>query len=391
MVQLKIEKLTHGGNGLGEVDGKKVFVPFSAPGDVLEIEIVKDHGSYAEGCLLEIIELAPCRVEPPCPVFGECGSCQWQHISYATQLEWKQKILKETLERIGKVENPNVLPTLPSPKEWNYRNRMMLHVDSKGRIGFYKPKSKEVVEFERCYIAEEELNNQLNARRDEIAKRDRGISLRMKHPGGDTSSCDVSPPGCEMVHFAQVNNAQNEQVKEVITEWIGKVPHETVIELYAGSGNFTFPIATVADKVITLEIDGRAVKWAREHAENEGIKNITFHRLPSDRLREVFHPPTLKLRRGSAPPKASLHKGHPDVVFLDPPRRGAAETIDAIIDLKPSIIIYMSCDPATMARDIRKLMESGWKFQKSLPVDMFPQTFHIESLTLLSIGSKIGG
>jgi len=348
---ITIDKLCMGGNGLGEVDGKKVFVPFSAPGDVIEIEITKDHGSYAEACLLEIIELSPSRVEPPCPVFGTCGSCQWQHINYKTQLEWKQIILKETLERIGKIEDPTVLPTLPSPKEWNYRNRMMLHVNSKGQVGFYKPKSKEVVEFERCYIAEEELNEQLNAQREEISKRDRGISLRLK----------------EGPHFAQVNNAQNEQMKKVITQWISEVPHETVVELYAGSGNFTFPIATVAENVIAVEIDGRAVKWAREHAEMQGIKNITFHRLPSDRAKQAFH------------------EGSPDVVFLDPPRRGAAEAIDAIIDLKPSIIIYMSCDPATMSRDVHKLMESGWKFQKSLPVDMFPQTFHIESLTMLQI------
>lgn len=335
---------------MGEVEGKKVFVHFSAPGDVLEVEIVKDHGSYAEACLLEIVELSPSRVEPPCPVFGQCGGCQWQHIDYKTQLEWKRRILRETLERIGKIEDPNVLPTLPSPKEWNYRNRMMLHVNSKGKVGFYKAKSKEVVEFERCYIAEEELNEQLNERREEISKRDRGISLRLK--GGP--------------HFAQVNNAQNEKLKKIIAEWIADIPHETVIELYAGSGNFTFPIAEAADKVIALEIDGRAVKWAREHAEKSGIKNIAFHRLPSDRARQAFH------------------KGRPDVVFLDPPRRGASEALDAIIDLKPPIIIYMSCDPATMSRDVHNLLESGWKFQKSLPIDMFPQTFHIESLTMLS-------
>lgn len=216
---------------------------------------------------------------------------------------------------------------------------------------------EEVVEFERCYIAEEELNEQLNAQREEISKRDRGISLRLK----------------EGPHFAQVNNGQNEQMKKVITEWIGEVPHKTVVELYAGSGNFTFPIATVAENVVAVEIDGRAVKAADEYMESKGIENVLFHRLPSDRADQAFP------------------QGQPDIVFLDPPRRGAAEALDAIIDLKPSIIIYMSCDPATMSRDVRKLVESGWKFQKSMPVDMFPQTFHIESLTMLSIGSETGG
>jgi len=371
-MQITITKLTHGGAGLGEVDGKKVFVPFSAPGDVLEIEITKDHGSYSEACLLEIKELAPSRVEPPCPVFGECGGCQWQHINYKTQLEWKQKILKETLQRIGKIEDPNVLPTLPSPKEWNYRNRMMLHVNSKGKVGFYKPKSKEVVEFERCYIAEEELNEQLNEHREEISKRDRGISLKLGVDPMDSfevarGTSDSSKVSRVRPHFAQVNNAQNEQVKKVITEWISEVPHKTVVELYAGSGNFTFPIATVAERVVAIEVDGRAVKAADEYIDANGIENVLFHRLPSERAQQGFP------------------EGSPDVVFLDPPRRGAAEALDAVISLKPSIIIYMSCDPATMSRDVHKLMESGWKFQKSLPIDMFPQTFHIESLTMLSL------
>ena len=195
-MKINIEKLVYGGSGAGEVDGKMVFVPHSAPGDVLEIETVEDHKTWVEARIVSIIEESPCRIKPKCPAFGKCGGCQWQHLPYETQLEWKRAILRETLERIGKIQNPDVMPTLPSPKEWNYRNKIQLHVDSKGRIGFYKPKSKEVVEFEKCYIADERLNEQLNDRREELSTRDRGVALRVNDGPA----------------FVQINSGQNERI-----------------------------------------------------------------------------------------------------------------------------------------------------------------------------------
>ncbi len=350
MTCIAVDKLAYGGAGLGQLDGKKIFVPFAAPGDVLEVETVKDKGSFAEARIIKILEPAACRVTPPCPVFGQCGGCQWQHLSYETQLAWKQLILAETLEHLGAIERPEVFPALPSPQQWNYRNRIQLHVDSKGRIGFYKPRSKEVVEFERCYIADERLNRMLAEHRDEYAKRDRGTALRLA--GGP--------------HFSQVNAAQNENVRNLLVQWLRDIAHETVIELYAGSGNFTFPLAGIASKVVALEVDGRAVKFARHYAEDEGIGNVTFHRLPAERVRQAHH------------------KGSCDVIFLDPPRKGASEALDAVIDIEPAHIIYMSCDPATMARDAKVLIQHGWRHVKSLPIDMFPQTYHIESLTMLT-------
>jgi len=330
------------------MDGKKVFVEFAAPGDTLEIEIVRDHGSFAEARIMRVIEPAPCRVMPACPVFGRCGGCQWQHLSYATQLEWKSRILAETLARIGGIPESHVLPALPSPTQWNYRNRIQLHVDSKGRVGFYRPKSKEVVEFERCYIADEHLNEMLAAHRAEFATRDRGVSLKVS----------------DGPHFSQVNTAQNEAVQKILIEWVSEVPHARVVELYAGSGNFTFPMAQVATQIFATEIDGRAIAAAKERATREGVTNIEFICAPAERILKKF-------------------KGPCDLVFLDPPRKGAAEAIEAITALGPKAIIYMSCDPATMARDVRTLATSGWSLVKSLPIDMFPQTFHIESLNLL--------
>ncbi|MFH1829707.1 MAG: class I SAM-dependent RNA methyltransferase [Pseudomonadota bacterium] len=347
-MKLIIEKLINGGNGMGVCDGKRIFVPYSAPKDVLEVEISSDHASYQEACIKKIIKPAPCRVKPLCPVFGKCGGCQWQHINYDEQLKWKQAILVETLERVGQISKPIVLETLASPKQWHYRNRMQLHVDSCGRVGYYRPRSKEVVEFESCFIADETLNRELVERRQGISKRSKGIALRT---GTEES-------------FSQVNASQNINLRKLLCDWLLDVPHSKVCELYAGSGNFTISIAQIADHVIASEIDKRAVKFAAEKMAGAGISNVNFACMPAEKA-------------------VNLHAAHSDVVVIDPPRKGCAEVSTAIAKACPLSILYISCDPATLARDVKTLSEHGYRHVHTKPVDMFPQTFHIESLTLL--------
>ncbi|HPQ80323.1 MAG TPA: class I SAM-dependent RNA methyltransferase [bacterium] len=353
LFKITIEKLIHGGSGIGVSDGKRIFVPFSAPGDVLSVRVTKDHGGYAEASIEDIIEPSPCRTKPACPVFGRCGGCQWQHISYDAQLRAKRTILKEALERIGKIAEPGVFDTLPSPKQWNYRNRIQLHVDSKGRVGFYRQKSKEVVEFERCAIAEDGINDELARRRLEISARDRGISI------GSFSRPEFAGS------FAQVNTEQNENLKRVVAEWLSEVPHSTVFEFYAGAGNLTFPVAKVAGCVFASDVDSRAVDAARKRQEMENVCNVEFICAPADK----------------APRRV---RGGCDVLLVDPPRKGCGEAIERIASLSPEAILYVSCDPATLARDSAEFAVRGWHLVKSLPIDMFPQTFHVESLSLFS-------
>ena len=347
-MNITIDRLIAGGNGLGVCDGKKVFVPLSAPGDKLEIEIVEDHGSWAEGSIVKIITPSECRIEPKCKVFGKCGGCQWQHIPYEKQLEWKRNILIEALTRIGKIESPTVLETVPSPNEWHYRNRIQLHVNSKGCIGFYRPKSKEVVEFEECLITDKRINEELNERRDEISKRDRGIAIRVEGDEG----------------FSQINTAQNEQMKKLVVEYLSQVDHETVLELYAGSGNLTFPIAKIAGNIIASDIDGRSIQAAQLKQAARNITNIEFIRAEAGKAAKRF-------------------AGGCDTVLVDPPRKGCTEAIDAIVSVEPKTILYISCDPATLSRDIRKLCEHNYSLERAIPIDMFPQTFHVETLALL--------
>lgn len=346
---MTIEKLVHGGSGMAAHEGRKVFVPFSAPGDVVEVEIVAEHPGYLEAELLAIVEPAPCRTAPRCPVFGVCGGCQWQHISYEAQLEWKGRILAETLARVGKIDDPPVLRALPSPMQWNYRDRMQLHVDSRGRVGYYRRGSKEVVEFEECAIAAEALNRELRERRGEISRRDRGIALRAHRGEG----------------FSQINPGQNENLRALVCEWLGQVPHSSVLELHAGSGNFTFALARVAGSVIATEIDGRAVALAARAQERERACNVQFHRMDDARA-------VIRFGRFA------------EAVILDPPRKGCPEAIGAIAEALPRTVLYVSCDPATLSRDLRSLSVAGYRLIRAMPVDMFPQTFHIEALAMLS-------
>lgn len=348
-MNIKIEKLVAGGGGLGFLEGKPIFVPFSAPGDVLDVEITADHGNYAEAKIVSIIEGASCRVTPRCKVFGECGGCQWQHISYEAQLEWKCEIVKEALRRIAKIAEPQVEETIASPKEWNWRNRIQLHVNSKGRVGFYKPKSKNVVEFDECPIADERINRQLNEQRKEISKRDRGIAIRVE-------DSDAS--------FMQVNTEQNKNLRRKIAEWLSATEHENVLELFCGSGNFTFDIAKTAKHVVASDIDHRAIDEAKQKQFKAGAGNIEF------------------ICADAAKTAKKYSKGF-DAIVLDPPRKGCAEAIAPIVKIAPKNIFYISCDPATLSRDILELKKHGYEFLKAVPLDMFPQTFHVETLVHL--------
>ncbi len=348
-MRLKVEKLACGGMGLGLAEGKAVFVPFSAVGDVLDVEVASDQNSYCEAKISRVVEPSSERVLPRCPVYGVCGGCDWQHISYEAQLKWKREILIDSLVRIAKIKSPKVLDTLSSPREWNYRNRIQLHVSKDGKVGFYKPKSNDVVEFAECFIADEQLNRELCEKREEFRKRERGVGLRLTGGGS----------------FAQVNSHQNAQLKKYLKDWLKRIPNDVVLELYAGSGNFTFEISKIAKKVIASDCDGRAVKIANEFIVENCIDNVRFYLKPSGKI-------------------ARFMRESCDVVVVDPPRKGCPEAIEDIVRISPKSIIYVSCDPATLARDIASLISRGYELKKSLPIDMFPQTHHVESMNLLS-------
>lgn len=418
---IKIDNLTYGGNGIGRLDGKAVFVPFTAPGDTVEVKIIKEKKSFAIAELIEVTEPSPLRREPACPVFTECGGCHWQHMSDDAQLKAKGEIFTETLKRIAGIELPEPLELIASPKTMNYRNRVKLH--KKGpQWGFFRPKSHKIVNIDNCPLLDPVINevfatlkkldlpealHTIDIALDErtgscvaavFVKKNKefdwqgvldktkslkGIELWKKDPNktkksriiafGDTSiSYKVSGV---TIHsgptvFMQGNPEQNRRMVEKVLELAGlseikdKKKLIPIGDLFCGAGNLTLPMAMRAELVVGIDTESEAIDCARKGARLQGLSSAKF------------------CTEGAEKGKA-LENVSPAVVVLDPPRSGCPEAIERIISLRPDKIIYVSCAPPTLARDIKLLIDKGYKLTKTSVLDLFPQTYHIEAIVEL--------
>jgi 23S rRNA (uracil1939-C5)-methyltransferase len=441
-VDVKIEKMAFGGAGFGQLDGKACFVPFTAPGDIARIRIKKEKRSYLEGELLELIEPSERRVTPPCPVFGACGGCNWQHLSYSDQLRAKEEIFAELLWRSGRVPRERILPIIPAPEPFAYRARIQLKVrcvDGQPQIGFYRAGSHFVINIPgKCAIVHPVINrliaglrrvitlfpeaekipqidvaiggderaelviHYIGSRKQEIIRHFQkychdlggaGIFLQTgrkttleKISGDGPLHLTYKVPNCSFPDlpeimlsfssggFSQVNYRQNLALIETVCSWAGMTGRERVLDIFCGNGNFSLPLAGKASHVTGVEGYGPSITIARYNSETNGIKNVSF--ACADAVNEIS-------RLVAADDKF-------DIVLLDPPREGAAEVARAIPALQPKAILYVSCDPATLARDIGILKSLDYEVTKCRPVDMFPQTYHIESVTLLEPAGKSG-
>lgn len=431
---LKIDSLAFGGAGFGRLDGKACFVPLTAPGDLVRIRPAVSKPSYLEGELLEVVEPSPLRVEPPCPVFGVCGGCSWQHIDYAAQCEAKWQIFADTLWRFGRVEPERVGPVSAAPEPYGYRSRVQFKVRWSGgklHIGFYRRGSHFVIDIpERCAICHPSINQALAEIRQilsrfaepnrvpqvDVAAGDDGTVLAIIHYIGDSrtaardffTSCRDALPSVAGLHlqhgrkdtiermwgidaltyvvpeelvpglpktllsfsrggFSQINYRQNLELIRGALRLAGLSGGERVLDLFCGNGNFTLPLAHLAASVVGVEEYGPSLDDARHNASVNGIAGVEFIRADTDggvrSLRE----------QGERFP----------VVVLDPPRTGAKEAIAGIVALEPDRIVSVSCEPSTLARDLGLFRKHGYQVVESFPVDMFPQTYHIESVTLL--------
>ncbi|WP_224962904.1 23S rRNA (uracil(1939)-C(5))-methyltransferase RlmD [Geomonas subterranea] len=429
---IEIESLCYGGAGFGRVEGKACFVPFTAPGDHARIRVVREKRSFLEGELVELVEPSALRVAPVCPVFGECGGCDWQFLPYSEQVKQKGVIFADTLSRIGKVERESVLPVAASPDSYGYRSRVQVKVTVAAgalRLGFFRTGSHDVVDFgSGCPLAQPVLNRMAAEFRvllpglpqcesvhqidlstgddgDGIAivhsrgggaplleslTRDRsrlpsvaGVFVRSGRKGAlekafgiDSLSYRVPAsltPGSRELKlrfgrggFSQVNYRQNLELIRTACEWAGLTGKERVLDLYCGNGNLSLPLAHNAAHVMGVEGYAASIADAVANAEANGIKNAEF--LVSDAAQAVR--------------RLVKRKEKFDLVVLDPPR-GGAEAAAELAGLAPRKIIYVSCDPATLARDLASLCGNGYRVTRSKPVDMFPQTYHLESVTEL--------
>ena len=391
---LTLTDIAYGGQAIGHHEGRVVFVEGGIPGEEVWAS-VHSRGDYLVGAVDEVVVPSPHRVSPPCPYVGACGGCQWQHIAYPYQLELKQHILAEQLRRIGKFTDPPVPPTVPS-EPWAYRNHARFSLDREGHLGFVGPGGRRPVAIDRCLIMDEAINRTLavlQEHHEELARLPRVASKGARlhqvavRYGVATGELLINPDlskrgvplasGQALYHeslrghrfrvsaasFFQVNTPQAETLVRLVTERLALTGHETIVDAYAGVGTFAALLAGRAARVIAIEESAAANADAKVNLE--GISNVE---LIAGKVERVL--PQLEERV--------------DAVILDPPRPGChAAVLEAIIERAPRRVVYVSCDPATLARDLAVLRDGGYALREALPVDLFPQTYHIEAVATL--------
>lgn len=431
----RIDDLGHDGRGIARLDGKAVFIHGALPGESVEFRYTGRHSQYDEGRVERVIEAGPDRVEPHCAYFGVCGGCSLQHLAAERQIAYKQDWLLGNLARIGRVEPETVLPPLTGPHR-GYRHKARLgvkYVTAKGRVlvGFRERDKPFVADLRRCEVLHPRVGGLLEALGEligglsisrrlpqiEVAVGDTDVALCFRvldppdeadrsrlidfgrmhdiqvwlQPSGPDSVHSLWPESAMLGyrlpafdldlrflphHFTQVNNTLNRAMVDQAVALLDPRPDERVLDLFCGLGNFTLPLARRAARVIGVEGDAGLVEWAQGNAVHNGIDNAEFR--VADLTREI-----------------TAQDGYGDgfdKLLLDPPRSGALEAIPAVAALRPQRIVYVSCHPATLARDAGLLVhEHGYRLSRAGVMDLFPHTAHVESIAVFEPGKTKRG
>jgi 23S rRNA (uracil1939-C5)-methyltransferase len=405
---LQLEKLTYGGDAMGRLEdplmgtrGRAVFVPFGVPGERVRIRLTEEKHNFARGEIVELLEASPHRILPHCKHFGVCGGCHYQHLPYHEQLKAKTEILRDQLRRIGKLENPPVQNMVPSPRPWNYRNHVQFHLTEDGRLGYVRAQTPALFAMEECHLPEELLNGIWPQLEFEPGTNIERVSLRA---GKDYDSMLVlesnTPDSPELeieadisvahvfkedtvviagsdhilipilgrdfrvsaASFFQVNTSMAEKMVDHLLTCLPVSSPATFIDIYCGAGLFSAFFAPSCERVIGIESSPSA------------CEDFSFN------LDEFDH---VELYEGMAEDVIPHLEVKPDVILVDPPRPGLEKRlVDGILKLNPQRIAYVSCDPSTLARDARRLINGGYELKDVTPFDLFPQTYHIESISL---------
>jgi tRNA/tmRNA/rRNA uracil-C5-methylase (TrmA/RlmC/RlmD family) len=366
-LEVEVERILPGGLGLAHVEGKTVFVSLAAPGDRVRVKIDRSQGDLLFASIEEIVTPSPVRIEPPCPYFGRCGGCDFQQLTYEAQLVAKAEMIRDCLHRIARLENVPEIAVTPSPREWRYRMRAMWQIDrDKRAIGYYERGSRRVCDVADCAVLQPELQEKL----EQVRATDwREFPPELKHldvvAGGSlTVRGEVYQYNAEA--FFQINPSL---LEPLIDFALADASGETALDLYCGVGLFTLPLARQFKKVVGVESNSAAARFARRNLQRAGLANA-----------RVIHAAVAEWFRSDSARQV-------DFVLLDPPRAGAeSAVIKGIVDLQPAEISYVSCDPATLARDLRKLMIAGYAINSIAGFDLFPQTHHVETVVRLSQG-----
>lgn len=438
-MRVTIERLVFQGSGFGRLsDGRIVFVPYTAPGDDVEVEVIETRDDYVRARLVRLLSPGPTRATPACRYFGTCGGCHWQHLTYASQLEWKRDILCELLARVGKLTDVSVSAPIAPASPWEYRARAQFKVFAGSRlhIGFHQRETHRVVDIDRCPLLDARLNRVLGILRDmrdpalpklfprlrEIwvavgvgagagtgtgageaivslfARAQDRAAIRLlfhriqaelptlqgvvlldgdprQHPrfvdrhGHGAIMEQVGPHRfrVDATAFFQVSSLAAQTLTRLVMERAALTGAERVLDLYGGVGTFTVPLARRAKEVVGVEANAAAAA--------DAVHNLRINECAGARIIQAQAEQALL---------ALVQEGPWDLVVLDPPRQGASRRVlDAITEMAVPRIVYVSCDPSTLARDLGALVPAGYRCTALTPVDLFPQTFHLESVAVL--------
>ncbi len=407
---VQITGFAYGGEGFGRLpDGRMVFAPYVLPGETARLRLVEEKRGYARAQLVEILQPDARRATPRCMHFGECGGCHYQHMSYEMQLSAKEMILRDQLERIGGMSDPPIRAIAPSSRPFGYRNHVQFHLSPEGKLGYHRERSEEVIAIQECHLPEPPLDRiwpqldfEATTKIERIGLRlgkdeDVQIILESNHAEAPeiiveelpVSVVHLSPagtlvlagsPSVEMQvldrgfrvsggSFFQVNTKVAEAMVQHLLDELqarrfldGK---KVFLDLYCGVGLFSAFVAPYAGQVIGVESSPSAAEDFEVNLDE--FDHVVLYEAPVEWALPAID-------------------AHPDVIIVDPPRSGLErKALDALMKMGASLIVYVSCDPATLARDARRFFAAGYRMEKITPFDMFPQTYHIESISFWTL------
>lgn len=385
-LELRIDSLAAGGDGVARAaDGLVVFVPFTAPGDLVRVELASRRKSWGQGVVRDLLEPGPGRTDPLCPVFGQCGGCSWQHLDYGAQLAAKRSILRDAFERIARVPLADDFEFHPCPQPYGYRSRARV-VAERGRVGFRRRRSHAVCAARRCPILAPELDVALAALAEkppeptgewELSAGSDGAVQVTRLPVRASAGQVTVTVGEERLTISGGSFVQaNSLLRERLAEWVLGVaaPSDdgsatTCLELHCGAGFFTLGLARRFERVLAIESNPHAVADLEDNLAAAGLENVAIVAAPVETALEDE-------------PASSFAA---DVVVLDPPRTGLEpEVCDRLATSSARRIVYVSCDPATLARDVGIFADRDWELADVAGFDLFPQTPHLEAVVCLT-------
>ena len=402
---LQLEKYTYGGDAMGRLpDGRAVFIPSGLPGEKVRVRLTEEKKNFARGEIIEILEPSPERIHARCKHFGECGGCHYQHMPYEKQLEIKTDILRDQLMRIGKIENPPIQPMIACPNPWNYRNHLQFSVNENGKLGFQASNSNRIVPITECHLPEAPINDfwkQLDLEpqtgTERVALRagqdgelllvlesgmpeppeleiEAGLSITHIHEGStvviagnDHITIRVLDRDFKVsaASFFQVNTIMAGKMVDHLITQLPITESSILLDVFCGVGLFSAFFAPKCGQVIGVESSSSACEDFTVNLDK--FDNVDLYEGTAE---DVL-------------PGLVGRIANPPYVIVDPPRAGLERhALDTIVQLEPQIIAYVSCDPSTLARDAARLISGGYRLKDVMPFDLFPQTYHIESISI---------